>query len=112
MVHRYTGGSRRAEADLRHALDDRDFEWSYLATQQAVEKALKALFQKLGMEAWGRTLTALIGNLPLDVRLTQDLIDCARTLDKHYILTRSPNRSDTGTPQILYPAGCRGGGAP
>lgn len=105
MAQRYMDWFRQAEADLRHArhaLDDGDFEWSCFAAQQAAEKALKALFQKLGMEAWGHTLTALIGNLPPDVRLAPDLIDCARTLDKHYIPTRYPNSFDTGAPTDFY----------
>ncbi len=105
MAQRYMDWFRQAEADLRHArhaLDDGDFEWSCFAAQQAAEKALKALFQKLGMEAWGHTLTALVGNLPPDVGPASDLVDCARTLDKHYIPTRYPNSFDTGAPTDFY----------
>ena len=105
MANRYADWFRQAEADLRHArhaLEDGDFEWSCFAAQQAAEKALKAVFQKLGMEAWGHTLTALIGNLPPDARPTPELIDCARTLDKHYIPTRYPNSFDTGAPTDFY----------
>jgi HEPN domain-containing protein len=82
---------RQAEADLRHArnaLKDEDFEWSCFASQQGAEKALKALFQKLGMEAWGHTLTALTGNLPNEVDAPENLVNCAKILDKHYIPTR------------------------
>lgn len=67
MGNRYKDWWRQAEADLRHArnaLADGDYEWSCFAAQQAAEKAIKALFQKLGMDAWGHTLTVLIGNLP------------------------------------------------
>ncbi|GBC84190.1 hypothetical protein HRbin11_00612 [bacterium HR11] len=105
MGRRVADWFRQAEADLRHArhaMEDGDFEWSCFAAQQAAEKALKALFQKLGMEAWGHTLTALVGNLPPEVGPTADLIDCARTLDKHYIPTRYPNSFDSGAPTDFY----------
>ena len=96
MGNRYLDWFRQAEADLRHArhaLEDGDFEWSCFAAQQAAEKALKAVFQKLGMDAWGNTLTALIGNLPAANQLPPKLIDYAKMLDKHYI----------GLLKILFP---------
>ena len=96
---------RQAEADLRHArnaLKDEDFEWSCFASQQGAEKALKALFQKLGMEAWGHTLTALTGNLPNEVYAPENLVNCAKILDKHYIPTRYPNGFDSGAPTDFY----------
>ncbi len=105
MGNRYADWLRQAEADLRHArhaLEDGDYEWSCFAAQQAAEKALKALFQKLGMEAWGHTLTALIGNLPSQIEVPAELVDYARMLDKHYIPTRYPNSFDSGAPTDFY----------
>jgi HEPN domain-containing protein len=105
MGNRYLDWFRQAEADLRHArnaLNDEDFEWSCFASQQGAEKALKALFQKLGMEAWGHTLTALTGNLPKGVGATDSLVKCAKILDKHYIPTRYPNGFDSGAPTDFY----------
>lgn len=105
MSNRYLDWFRQAEADVRHAhnaLKDRDFEWSCFAAQQAAEKALKAVFLKLGMDAWGHTLTALIGNLPSSVQLSDQLVKCAKVLDKHYIPTRYPNGFDTGAPTDFY----------
>ena len=70
MSVRYLDWFRQAEADLQHARnarEDGDYEWSCFAAHQAAEKALKAVFLKLGMDAWGHTLTVLIGNLPEDV---------------------------------------------
>lgn len=58
MGNRYKDWWRQAEADLRYAcnaLADGDYEWSCFAAQQAAEKAIKALFQKLGMDAWVHT---------------------------------------------------------
>jgi HEPN domain-containing protein len=107
MGNRYLDWLRQADADLRHARNapgDADFEWSCFAAQQAAEKALKALFQKAGMDAWGHTLTALVGNLPPDIVLPEGLILCAKTLDKHYIPTRSPNGFDSGAGTDFYTA--------
>jgi HEPN domain-containing protein len=105
MGNRYADWFRQAEADLRHArhaLEDGDYEWSCFAAQQAAEKAIKALFQKLGMDAWGHTLTALIGNLPPEIQTPDELVDYARMLDKHYIPTRYPNGFDSGAPTDFY----------
>jgi len=41
----------QAEGDLRHAQSDLErgfYEWSCFSSQQAAEKAAKAVFQKLG----------------------------------------------------------------
>jgi HEPN domain-containing protein len=106
MGNRYADWFRQAEADLRHAnnaLEDGDFEWSCFAAHQAAEKALKAVFQKLGMDAWGHTLTALIGNLPpAGARPSTTLVNYARMLDKHYIPTQYPNGFASGAPTDFY----------
>jgi HEPN domain-containing protein len=106
MGNRYADWFRQAEADLRHARnaqEDGDFEWSCFAAQQSAEKALKAVFQKLGVDAWEITLTALIGNLPPAVtQPSERLINYARMLDKHYLPTRYPNGFASGAPTDFY----------
>jgi HEPN domain-containing protein len=106
MSNRHADWFRQAEADLRHANNSReskDYEWSCFAAHQAAEKALKAVFLKLGMDAWGHTLTALIGNLPPPLpEPSQSLVDSARVLDKYYIPTRYPNGFDSGAPTDYY----------
>ena len=106
MGNRYLDWFRQAEADLRHAHNSKevgDYEWSCFASLQAAEKALKALFQERGMDAWGHTVTTLIGNLPSDVkRPSEDLVNYARMLDKHYIPTRYPNGFESGAPTDFY----------
>lgn len=60
MAERSADWMRQADADLRHArnaLADGDYEWSAFAAQQAAEKAIKALFQVLHLDAWGHTLS-------------------------------------------------------
>ena len=109
MANRYADWYRQAEADLRHARhahDDGDFEWSCFAAHQAAEKALKAVFLKAGMDAWGHTLTVLIGNLPDHIsKPAESLINAARILDKFYIPTRYPNGFESGAPTDFYTAG-------
>lgn len=105
MGNRYLDWFRQAEADLchaRNALKDGDYEWSCFASHQAAEKAVKAVFQKAGMDAWGHTLTALMGRLPQSVKASEKLVDFAKVLDKHYIPTRYPNGFDSGAPTDFY----------
>jgi len=88
---------KQAEASLRDEL----YEWSCFAAQQAAEKAVKALIQSLGGEAWGNSVTALIGALPDDVR-PSGLRDEALELDQVYIPSRYPNAHPVGYPGSLY----------
>lgn len=96
---------RQGEADLRHAHNSRDvgdYNWSAFASHQAAEKALKALFQKRNMDAWGHTLSVLLASLPEDLKVPEALIDRAKELDKHYIPTRYPNGFERGAPVDFY----------
>jgi HEPN domain-containing protein len=108
VSNRFADWFRQAEADLAHArnaLKDGDYEWSCFAAQQAAEKALKAAFQRYGADAWGHTLSALIGSLPAEVEpASPQLVDYARMLDKHYIPTRYPNGFASGAPTDFYTA--------
>ena len=60
MATRAEDWLRQAKRDLehaRHALEDGDYEWSCFAAQQAAEKAVKAVYQKLGADAWGHSVS-------------------------------------------------------
>jgi Uncharacterized conserved protein related to C-terminal domain of eukaryotic chaperone, SACSIN len=76
--------------------------WSCFLAQQAAEKAVKAVFQKLGAEAFGHSVTGLLENLPQDMKLSEDLMDAAKELDKAYIPTRYPNAHPQGAPYEYY----------
>lgn len=106
MANRYQDWFRQAEADLEHARHSSHlahYEWSCFAAHQAAEKALKAVFLKHGMDAWGHTLTVLISNIPETVSPPDEsLINYARILDKFYIPTRYPNGFDFGAPTDYY----------
>ena len=108
MAERSADWFRQAEGDLRHARnarDDGDYNWAALASHQAAEKAIKALFQKLHLDAWGHTLSMLLASLPEPARPDEALMDHAKELDKHYIPTRYPNGFERGAPADLYTRG-------
>ncbi|MEM3486555.1 MAG: HEPN domain-containing protein, partial [Candidatus Methanomethyliaceae archaeon] len=53
----------QAEGDLVHAQNDAEhgfYDWSCFSAQQAAEKAVKAVFQRLGGEAWGHSVADLL----------------------------------------------------
>ena len=107
MPERHLDWLRQARLDLDHArLAARAShpEWAVFAAQQAAEKACKALHMSRGSDAWGHDLTALLAALPGDSRPPADLLDRARSLDRHYIPSRSPNGFAAGTPRDHYTA--------
>jgi HEPN domain-containing protein len=105
MSNRHLDWLRQAEADLVSAealLNGGHFEWACFAAQQAAEKSVKALYLKRGADAWGHTITPLLGGLTGPDAPNEDLITCAKILDKHYIPTRYPNGLDSGAPADFY----------
>ena len=106
MANRHADWLRQADADLRHArnsVEAGDHEWACFAAQQAAEEGLKAVVQHLGGEAWGHSVTVLLGNLAERLEVTTALVDTGKRLDKHYIPTRYPNGFDSGAPTDYYP---------
>ncbi len=94
-----------AERDLEHSKHDRDsgfYNWSCFSSQQAAEKALKAVFKKMGAEAWGHSVAGLLSELGARVQIPPDLMDACQELDKAYIPTRYPDALPMGSPSKLY----------
>lgn len=106
MSNRYLDWFRQAEADLqhaRHSLVVEDYELSCFAAHQAAEKAIKSVFLKSGMDAWGHTIIALLGSLPGNIEQpAEELLDKARILDKYYIPAQYPYGFDSGAPTDFY----------
>ncbi|MBN2241741.1 MAG: HEPN domain-containing protein [Acidobacteria bacterium] len=96
-----------AEEDLdaaRSLLDSGKFSHSCFFSQQAGEKAVKALWYLLGEDPWGHSIQKLIAELPDPVaigRLQPHLQDGAQ-LDRYYIPTRYPNGLPDLTPGQAY----------
>ena len=104
VASRHADWLRQADADLRHARHARAGEThgACFAAQQAAEKALKAVVMSRGADAWGHTVTGLLGVVATEEEAGEELVECAKTLDKHYIPTRYPSGFDTGAPTDFY----------
>ncbi len=105
----------RHEADrwLRQARDDLEaaqvlaeanrYAQACFWSQQAAEKALKALWFRLDLDPWGHSVTRLVRELPEENRTAfSPLLDAALYLDKLYIPTRYPDAIAELTPAEAY----------
>lgn len=94
-----------AEGDLEHARNDvkgEFYNWACFSAQQSAEKAIKAVFQKMGAEAWGHSVIDLLKELSRVHEVPNVLINGAIELDKAYIPTRYPNAHPSGSPRRRY----------
>jgi len=87
-----------AEILLEHGF----FEWSCFIAQQAAEKAVKAVFQRLNANAWGHSIYDLFRILSKRVDIHEEILECARILDRYYIPTRYPNSFESGSPYEYF----------
>jgi len=104
-VERSADWMDQARGDLDHARADLAggfYEWACFSAQQAAEKAVKAVFQKLGHEAWGHSVAGLLQELAQRWEVPEELQELALELDKAYIPTRYPNAHQRGAPRHLY----------
>jgi len=97
-----------AKGDLEHARSDMDrgfYNWACFSSQQSAEKAVKAVFQKMGAEAWGHSVADLLRELSDKHLFPPELMDAALELDKAYIPARYPNAHPSGSPRSRYTSG-------
>lgn len=105
MPNRGRDWLNQAARDLEQAEDSRRagrHEWACFASQQAAEKAVKALHLSLGQEAWGHVVAKLLRELPKEVAVPKELIEKGRVLDNFYIPSRYPNSHPEGAPFEHY----------
>jgi HEPN domain-containing protein len=105
MPRRTEDWLRQAEKDLRHAensLQSGDYEWACFAAQQSAEKALKALYQSLGKDAFGHSVLRLLRDLREEMEIKEELLRVGANLDKFYIPTRYPNGFPYGAPMDYF----------
>lgn len=105
VVSRAEDWLRQGLKDLEHAkrsLELGDYEWACFAAQQGAEKVVKALYQRLGVEVWGYSISHMLEALPGGHKPSGELIDKAKELDRHYIPTRYPNFHPEGAPLDYY----------
>jgi HEPN domain-containing protein len=94
-----------AQGDLAHAHNDVQggfYNWACFSAQQAAEKAIKAVFQRMGAEAWGHSVADLLKELSKKHEIPEGMSDCALELDKAYIPTRYPNAHPSGSARNRY----------
>jgi len=105
VVERSVDWFKQAKRDLENALHELRsdyYEWACFLAQQSAEKAVKAVYQKLGGEAFGHSVSGLLESLPKYLQPTDELLDMAKELDKAYIPTRYPNVHPRGAPYEVY----------
>ena len=103
-MNRYRDWMAQAKRDLQRAHLDLQYEyweWGCFTSQQAAEKAVKALLMNRGHIAWGHSVTAMLRHLS-DIQVPQEIIEKAQLLDAYYIPTRYPNGFAEGKPADYY----------
>jgi len=71
--------------------------------QQAAEKAVKAALYMLGDVPLGHSIRELLERFSeISGRNVDEIMPCARELDRHYIPARYPNAHPSGTPHEAY----------
>ena len=100
---------KTAEGDLETAsilLENSKFAHSCFHSQQAGEKAIKAVWYLLDADPWGHSIQKLIQDLKQVDLNTKEQFDqikkCAVLLDRFYIPTRYPNGLPDLTPEEVY----------
>ncbi|MEM4970848.1 MAG: HEPN domain-containing protein [Sulfolobales archaeon] len=86
----------------RDSLEDGNYEWSCFQSQQAAEKAVKALLYAYGRSSRGHSVVELLAIAREVGSLNEDLFIYARELDRHYIPSRYPNAFESGYPGMYY----------
>ena len=107
MAERSGDWLSQARRDLESARAQRAagfYEWACFISQQASEKALKAVVQKLGGEPWGQSIVELLGPLQERLEVPDALRGSAVNLDRYYIPARYPNGWAAGSPADYFSA--------
>jgi len=79
MPERSRDWIKQSKRDLEmaeKAMRDGFYEWSCFAAQQAAEKAVKAVFQKMGSVAWGHSVFELLKVLATKISVPNDVLNC------------------------------------
>ncbi|MHC1568772.1 MAG: HEPN domain-containing protein [Candidatus Syntropharchaeia archaeon] len=94
-----------AEGDLIHAEKDLEngfHNWACFSAQQAAEKAIKAVFQKMNLVVWGHSIADLFSELSEKVEVPEKLVEYAYELDRVYITARYPDALLSGSPRERF----------
>jgi HEPN domain-containing protein len=89
--------ARRDLEQVRLSLREGFFEWAAFAAQQGAEKAVKAVFQRMGAVAWGHSVAGLLEELSQSFPVPEALLDAASELTAYI-----PSRYPEGAPFERY----------
>jgi HEPN domain-containing protein len=86
---------KQSEHNLKSAKADAKaqyYDWACFKAQQASETAIKALIVSLGKIVKGHSIFDLLKTLEtFGISISENMLKCARKLDKFYIPTRYPD---------------------
>jgi len=103
-MNRYLDWLSQAERDLSRAEIDIQYdywEWACFTSQQAAEKACKALLMFHGHTVWGHAITPMLRSLS-ELIVPDDILEFAQLLDSYTIPTRYPNGFTEGKPADYF----------
>lgn len=92
-------GELKAAEDL-HASGD--YAWCCFASQQAAEKALKAVLEHYRSPTAGHNLLALVEEIAGFTSVPESIRNASLVLNRYYIATRYPNAFPSGAPVHMY----------
>lgn len=97
--HRWFSQARHNLKSSKSDAEDGDYDWACFKAQQAAEISIKALIVSLGKIVRGHSVFDLLKALEdFGIVVTEDLLKCAKKLDKFYIPTRYPDAIGLGSP--------------
>jgi HEPN domain-containing protein len=88
---------KRAHLDVEHEF----WEWACFTSQQAAEKAVKALLMNRGISVWGHAITPMLVRQE-SARVPEKILLSAQLLDAYYIPARYPNGFAEGKPADYF----------
>ena len=83
--------AKRVLENAKYEYDGGFYEFSCFLSQQSAEKSMKALYHKIGAEAFGHSVTGLIQRFTFKEKFDVKLLNEAKELHKAYIPTRYPD---------------------
>ncbi len=101
MAERSADWMAQARRDLESARAQRRdgfHEWACFISQQSAEKAVMAVLERWGAQAWGHSLLGLTSAIAERMPVPGPVTEAGRLLDRYYIPARYPNGYAAGKP--------------
>ena len=101
-LERYLRQARHTLESGQRDAEEGDHDWACFKAQQAAELALKGWLRASGLWVTGHSVLALLERMREFERVPEEILDCARELDKVYVPSRYPDVYDWGAPVDYY----------